>query len=93
MVSQDYFPHLLDQAGEALDFLETHEKELERLNALAVDHMAFDFRVPRADSAQPTHHWTSELIAAMARWQMELVFSVVETEESNRPTRRRFSSR
>ncbi len=93
VVSHDDFPHLHDQVWEASDFLETHENELGRLKALGADHMALDFRVPQWEAPQPVHHWTSELIAAMARWQMELVFSVVETEESNRPTRRRFKSR
>ena len=31
VVSHDDFPHLHDQVGEALDFLETHENELDRL--------------------------------------------------------------
>ena len=90
VVSHDDFPHLHDQVGEALDFLETHEEELERVKALGADHMALDFRVGPTEAV---HRWTSDLIAAMARWQMELVFSVVETDEGNRPTRRRFKSR
>jgi hypothetical protein len=90
VVSHDDLPHLHDQIGEAQDFLETHEKELDRLKVLGAEHMALDFRVAQTEVV---HRWTSELIAAMARWQMELVFSVVETEESNRPTRRRFKSR
>jgi hypothetical protein len=90
VVSHDDFPHLLDQVGEASDFLETHEKELDRLKGLGADHMALDFRVPQTEAV---HHWTSELIAAMGRWQMELVFSVVEVPEVNRPTRRRFNPR
>ena len=90
VVSHDHFPHLHDQVGEALDFLETHEKELERLKALGAGSMALDFRVAQTEAV---HHWTSDLIAAMGRWQMELVFSVVEVGEMNRPTRRRFNSR
>ena len=93
VVSHDHFPHLLDQVAEALDFLETHEKEFERLKSLGVDMMALDFRVPQPDSRQPTHTWPSELIAAMGRWHMELVFSVVEVQEADRPLRRRFKSR
>ena len=89
VVSHDDLPHLHDQIGEAQDFLESHEKELDRLKALGAERMALDFRVAQTEAV---HCWTSELIAAMARWQMELVFSVVETEESNRPTRRRFKS-
>jgi hypothetical protein len=90
VVSHDDFPHLLDQVGEALDFVETHEKELDRLKALGAEHMALDFRVGQTEAV---HRWTSDLIAAMGRWQMELVFSVVETEESNRLTRRRSKTR
>jgi hypothetical protein len=90
VVSHDDFPHLLDQVSEAQDFLETHEKELDRLKALGADHMALDFRVAQTEAV---HCWTAELISAMARWQMELVFSAVQTEESSRPARRRFRAR
>jgi hypothetical protein len=33
-VSQDDFPHLLDQFEEALDFLETHQREFEKLKGV-----------------------------------------------------------
>jgi hypothetical protein len=89
VVSCDDFPHLLDQVGEALDFLETHETELERLKALGADQMTLDFRVAPTEAV---HHWTSDLIAAMGRWQMELVFSVVDIPEAH-PTRRGFNPR
>lgn len=89
VVSHDDFPHLHDQVGEAADFLGTHEDELGRLKALGADHMALDFRVQPTETV---HHWTSELIATMGRWQMELVFSVVEVAENNRTTRRRRNS-
>jgi hypothetical protein len=88
VVSHDHFPHLLDQVAEALDFLEAHEKELDQLKRLGADRMALDFRVPQPDGPQPAHVLPSGLIAAMSRWQMELVFSVVEAPETNRPNRR-----
>jgi hypothetical protein len=53
VVSHDDFPHLLDQVGEALDFLEVHDKELERLKGLGVDRMALDFRLLITVRAQP----------------------------------------
>src|SRR4051812_35164864 len=60
VVSHDDLPHLHDQVGEAQDFLETHEKELDRLKGLGAEHMALDFRVAPTDAV---HLWTSELIA------------------------------
>jgi hypothetical protein len=93
VVSHDSFPHLLDQIGEALDFVEVHDKELERLKGLGVDRMALDFRVPHLDNPPTDSPTTRELITAMSRWNMDLVFSVVEIPEEERPFRRRFKSR
>ncbi len=93
VVSHDDLPYLLDQVSEALEFLEVHEKELERLKGLGVNRMALDFRVPHFDNPQPTHELPAALITAMSRWGMDLVFSVVEIPETERPFRRRFKSR
>ena len=92
VVSHDDFPHLLDQVGEALDFLEVHEKELERLKGLGVDRMALDFRVSQQQGDHRAHSVPPELVRAMSRFQMELVFSV-EVPESGRHARRRFNPR
>jgi hypothetical protein len=93
VVSHDDLPHLLDQVSEALEFLEVHEKELERLKGLGVDRMALDFRVPHFDNPQPTHELPAALITAMSRWGMDLIFSVVEIPEAEHHFRRRFNSR
>jgi hypothetical protein len=93
VVSHDDLSHLLDQVPEAMEFLEAHEADLEKLKKLGVDRMALDFRVPHFDNPQPTHQLPKELITAMSRWNMDLVFSVVEIPEAERPFRRRFRSR
>jgi hypothetical protein len=93
VVSHDDLPHLLDQVEEALDFLEMNEQELERLKRLGADMMALDFRVLQSDGPQNTHQISSELIATMSRWDMELVFSVITDERVDRPFRRRFRRR
>lgn len=93
VVSHDDFPHLLDQVSEALEFLEVHEQDLEKLKKLGVERMALDFHAPHFDNPQPTHQLSRELITAMSRWNMDLVFSVVEIPEAERSSRRRFKSR
>jgi hypothetical protein len=93
VVSHDDLPHLVDQVAEAREFLEVHEKKLERLKGLGVDRMALDFRVPHFDDPQPTHQMPSALITAMSRWGMDLVFSVVEIPEAERHFGRRFNPR
>ena len=92
VVSHDDFPHLLDQVGEALDFLQTHEEELERLKGLGVDRVALDFRFSQQQSDYRVHSVPPELVRAMSRFQMELVFSV-EVPESGRHVRRGFNPR
>lgn len=64
-----------------------------RLKGLGVDRMALDFRVQQPDGPAITHQVSSELIAAMSRWQMELVFSVAEVAEAQHQPRRFFRSR
>ena len=78
VVSHDELLHLLDQAAEALDFLETHEEELRRLKGFGVDAMVLDFRIPQGMSTHPTHFLPPELIEAMGRLKMGLLFSLVD---------------
>jgi hypothetical protein len=78
VVSHDDFPHLLDQIAEALDFLQTHEQEIERLKGLGADSMVLDFRVPQEIPPQHTHYLPTELIQILSRLQMGVLFSVVE---------------
>ena len=87
VVSHDDFPHLLDQVGEGLDFLNTHEKEFERLKGLGVDFMALDFRVPQQREDSKVHSVPPELVQAMGRFHMGLVFSVEVLEDDRRPRR------
>ena len=68
--------------------------KLSRLQGLGVEDMALDFRVPHhPEDSQPTHTWPSDLIAAMGRWKMALVFSVVEEPRIDPPARRWFNRR
>ena len=93
VVSHDEFPHLLDQVAEAMDFLDMREQDLQRLTELGVDRMALDFRVQQESGPAPTHHLPRELIAAMSRWHMELVFSVEAEPSNEHHPRRWFNSR
>ena len=66
------------QQGMALEFLSHHEKELQHLQRIGgVDNMLFDFGVERGHALQRSDYIHPELIQAMARLGMGLIFSTV----------------
>lgn len=84
-VSEDDFPHLLDQFEEAMGFLEAHEQELERLKGLGADTMLLDFRVTQPHKEPKVHAVPEQLVQALSRFRMGFVFSVeVVVEEYRR---------
>jgi len=84
-VSEDDFPHLLDQVGDAVDFLEAQEKEFERLQKVGAKTMLLDFRVRQQHTEPKVHTMPPELVQSMSRFGMGFVFSVeVIVEEYRR---------
>jgi len=84
-VSEDDFPHLIDQVGDAVDFLEADQNEFERLQKLGADMMLLDFRVSQQHKEPKIHSVPPELVQAMSRFHMGFVFSVeVIVEEYRR---------
>jgi hypothetical protein len=84
-VSEDDFPHLLDQFEEAVGFFEAHEQELVRLRGLGANTMLLDFRVTQQQKEPQVHPVPAQLVQAMSRLQMGFVFSVeVVVEEYRR---------
>jgi hypothetical protein len=84
-VSEDDFPHLLDQVGDAVDFLEAQEKEFERLQKVGAKTMLLDFRVRQQHTEPKVHTVPPELVQSMSRFGMGFVFSVeVIVEEYRR---------
>ncbi len=77
MVSATHEPHLNYQIGPALDFLALNEKECERLKKLGVDNMLFDFGMEGQQTIERAQYLPPELITAMSRFHMGLVFSTV----------------
>lgn len=63
---------------EALKFLLTHEQEILRLKDLGVDNMLLDFGVEHQGKLQEAKYLPPELIIALGRFGMGLIFSTVE---------------
>ena len=78
MVSQDDKPILLPQVMAALEFLNFHQSEFERMKAAGVDIMLLDFGTTSQHVLQTAHYLHPELIQAMSELQMGLIFSVVQ---------------
>ena len=77
MVSATAEPHLNYQLGPALEFLALNEKEFERLKKLGVDNMLFDFGLEGQQTIERAQYLPPELITAMSRFHMGLIFSTV----------------
>ncbi len=77
MVSATQEPHLQYQIGPAMKFLADNEKEFERLKRFGVDNMLFDFGMEGQETIERAQYLPPELLAAMSRFHMGLVFSTV----------------
>jgi hypothetical protein len=66
------------QLGEALAFLTAHESELKKVRQVGVDNMLLDLGVQVGDKMQQAEYIPPELIAALGRLGMGLIFSVVQ---------------
>ncbi len=78
MVSQGNEPGLSRQAHDALEFLVKHEKELDRLREAGVNNMLLDFGVEVGGKMQQSEYLPPELVVALARFRMAIVFSMVQ---------------
>lgn len=78
IVSENHEPDLSQQFKEALAFLLKHEKELGRLKDCGVDNMLLDFGFEVGDKIQQSGYLPPELIVALGRFGMGLIFSAVQ---------------
>jgi hypothetical protein len=78
LLSDDGQPGLSDQIEAALDFLIEHENELDRLKIFGVDNLLLDFAVERKAELQRSEYLPPELIIALGRFRMGLVFSAIQ---------------
>ncbi len=78
LISGDQQLDLNQQLKEALGFLNQHEAELKAVRGAGVDNMLLDLGVQVGDKVQQAQYLPPELIAAMARLGMGLIFSVVQ---------------
>jgi hypothetical protein len=76
LVSHDEHPQLTEQVVDAMGFLTAHSKELEKLRAAGVEKMLFDFGSHQEHVMQRSQYLPPELLQAMAKHQMGLVFSL-----------------
>jgi hypothetical protein len=77
MVSATQEAHLNCQIAPALEFLSKYDKEFARLKSMGVDNMLFDFGMEGQQAIERAQYLPPELIAAMSRYHMGLIFSTV----------------
>jgi hypothetical protein len=74
LVGQEDYPELMDQVFRALDYW---DEELHELSAAGADKLVLNFGVAQEDLCQHPYYLPPELIAALHRLEMGLIFSVV----------------
>ena len=77
MVSATQEPHLKCQIAPALEFLSKYEKEFACLKRMGVDNMLLDFGMEGQQTIERAQYLPPELIVALSRYHMGLVFSTV----------------
>jgi hypothetical protein len=77
VVGQDEYPQLIEQVLRTLDYW---DEELHQLNDAGADKMILDFGITEKTMLQRPQFLPPELIAAMSRLEMGLVFSVVREQ-------------
>ena len=78
LISGDRELGLGRQLKEALVFLDRHDAELKAVREVGVDNMLLDLSVQVADQMKQAEYLPPELIAALGRLGMGLIFSVVQ---------------
>ena len=78
LISGDREPDLGQQLKEALAFLDQHESELKALKEVGVDNMLLDLGVQVSGKLRQAEYLPAEVIAALGRLGMGLIFSVVQ---------------
>lgn len=74
LVGQEEYPQLMEQVRRALDYW---DEELHDLSTAGANNLLLDFGIAEDNLLQQPHYLPPELIAAMNRLEMGLVFSVV----------------
>jgi hypothetical protein len=77
LIGGDQEPDLSRQLKEALAFLNQHETELKAVREAGVDNMLLDLGLQVRDKVQ-AEYLPPELVAALGRLGMGLIFSVVQ---------------
>ena len=78
LLSGDREPGIGPQLREALAFLDQHEAEMKAMRKVGVDNMLLDFGVEVGDKLQQAEYLPPELIGALGRLGMGLIFSAVQ---------------
>ena len=84
-VSSDHEPGLSRQIHDAFQFLLQNEEKIIRMRASGVDNQLLDFGVPSQEVEQQAHYLAPELVAALGRFRMGLIFSVVDLRRAALP--------
>jgi hypothetical protein len=84
LVGEDEYPELVGQVLGALDYW---EEELHQLNDAGAEKLVLDFGITEEAMLQRPQYLPSELILAMSRLEMGLVFSVVRPADDLGPRR------
>ncbi len=74
LVGQEDYPELVELVVQALDYW---DEELHELSNAGAEKLVLDFGIAEESLVQHPHYLPPELIAAMNRLEMGLVFSVV----------------
>ena len=78
LLSGDREPGIRHQLRESLAFLDQHEAELKAMRKVGVDSMLLDLGVEVGNELQQAEYLPPELIGALGRLGMGLIFSVVQ---------------
>lgn len=78
LVSHDEKPSLLEQSLAALDFIAANNHEFERLRGAGAEKLLLNFGLAKHDVAERPQYLPPELLLAMGRSAIGLVFAVVD---------------
>jgi hypothetical protein len=84
-VGSDLEPGLSQQISAALRFLLQNEERIIRMRECGVDNQLLDFGVPSQEVEQHAHYLPPELMVALGRFRMGLIFSVVDLRRAALP--------
>jgi hypothetical protein len=78
LVSQGEYPELIEQSVRALDY---YDEEFHQLRDAGAEKLVLDFGISEQTMLERPQYLPSELILAMSRLEMGLVFSVVRDQK------------